>query len=315
MNAVEMVNVFCHRGGGGNPTGLALDASRITDDQMRGVAEACGHESGFILPPSGGSPAADFRFRYFVPRHEMEMCGHATVGALWLLRDKGRIDPGTYRIETLSGPVTGYVGETIEITQPRGTVAAADEFRDDILDVLRLDSTALADRPIQNAHTSRVKTLVPVRDADTLNAIQPDFPRVEALCDALGSTGLYPYAVISESDGTFEARQFPRASGYPEDADGARLRPAGERSRCAARTALADLPGPRHGAAVRNPGAVRQGARRDDRSLPSGGRGHARRLGQIPREPTRFAMTFFLEFTAPGHSGRLESNEKRSRAR
>lgn len=218
MNAVEMVNVFCHRGGGGNPTGLALDASGMTDDQMRGVAEACGHESGFILPPSGASPDADFRFRYFVPRHEMEMCGHATVGALWLLRDKGRIGPGTYRIETLSGPVTGYVGETIAITQPRGTVAAADEFRDDILDVLRLDPAALADRPIQNARTSRVKTLVPVRDADTLNAIQPDFPRVEALCDALGSTGLYPYAVISESDGTFEARQFPRASGYPEDA-------------------------------------------------------------------------------------------------
>lgn len=218
MNDVLMVNVFCHRGHGGNPTGLALDASGMTDEQMRGVAEDCGHESGFILPPSSESPDADFRFRYFVPRHEMEMCGHATVGALWLLRDKGRIGSGTYRIETLSGPVTGYVGETIEITQPRGTVAAVDEFRSDIHDVLRIDPAALADRPIQNGCTSRVKTLIPIKDTDTLNAIQPDFQRVEALCDALGSTGLYPYAVNSESEGLFEARQFPRASGYPEDA-------------------------------------------------------------------------------------------------
>jgi predicted PhzF superfamily epimerase YddE/YHI9 len=41
---------------------------------------------------------------------------------------------------------------------------------------------------------------------------------MEALCDRLESTGLYPYAVIDAEEGTAEARQFPRSSGYPEDA-------------------------------------------------------------------------------------------------
>ena len=90
MPDVEMVSVFCHNGKGGNPTGLVLDAGAMSAEEMRQVAERCGHESGFVLPAPDTS--ADFRFRYFVPRHEMEMCGHATVGALWSPRE-GHVDP------------------------------------------------------------------------------------------------------------------------------------------------------------------------------------------------------------------------------
>ena len=40
---------------------------------------------------------------------------------------------------------------------------------------------------------------------------------MEALCGKLGSTGLYPFAPSDEGPLTFEARQFPKSSGYPED--------------------------------------------------------------------------------------------------
>ncbi len=214
---VTMVNVFCHQGAGGNPTGLVLDAGALSAAEMRRVAEGCGHESGFVLPAP--DTESDFQFRYFVPRHEMEMCGHATVGALWLLRRDGRIGDGRFRIVTLSGPVVGFVGDRVEITQPLGTADPVDtDGRDAILSVLGIDGSALADRPVENARTSRTKTLVPMKNVDHLNALTPDFARMEALCDRLDSTGLYPYAVIDRDDGAVEARQFPRSSGYPEDA-------------------------------------------------------------------------------------------------
>jgi len=38
---------------------------------------------------------------------------------------------------------------------------------------------------------------------------------VREVCEAIDSTGLYPYAL---SDDGASARQFPKASGYPEDA-------------------------------------------------------------------------------------------------
>ena len=217
MTAFEVAHVFCHDGAGGNPTGLVLDAAPLSADDMQALARQCGHESGFVLPPDDGDHA-DFRLRYFVPRHEMEMCGHATVGALWLLRERGRIANGTYRIATLSGIVTGAVGDRVEISQPLGTTEDAGQSRDDILDVLGIGRDALADGPIENARTSRTKTLIPIADAAILNAMAPDYSRVEALCTALGSTGLYPYAAVSVADDVYEARQFPRGSGYPEDA-------------------------------------------------------------------------------------------------
>jgi trans-2,3-dihydro-3-hydroxyanthranilate isomerase len=74
------------------------------------------------------------------------------------------------------------------------------------------------DLPLINASTARVKTLVPLASPLTLNQLSPDFARIEAVCDAIGSTGLYPFACDWDDERTYHARQFPKASGYPEDA-------------------------------------------------------------------------------------------------
>ncbi|MFB0492793.1 PhzF family phenazine biosynthesis protein [Methylobacterium sp. OAE515] len=223
MPDVTLVDVFTHGGRGGNPCPVVADARGLDAESMRDVARRYGHESGFALPSDDG--AHDLRFRFFVPNHEMEMCAHATIGTLWVLAREGRLPDSTVRIATGSGAVTGFVAPrgdgdwTIAITQPAGSVRPlAGEVEDAILTSLGIDRGTLADRPIHNAVTSRVKSLVPMRDAATLNALAPESDAVEAACTRIGSTGLYPYAVLDGPARLFEARQFPRASGYPEDA-------------------------------------------------------------------------------------------------
>ena len=223
MSDVTVVDVFTFNGAGGNPCPVVMDADGMSAAEMRDVARRYGHESGFVLPADGEDH--DFRFRFFVPNHEMEMCGHATVGALSLLARNGRLSGSTARISTLSGLVTGFVGEasgalpSVEITQPTGRLAvlASDETAL-VLKALGISPGALADRPLRNAATSRVKTLVPIRNAEQLNALATDMATVEAACTHIGSTGLYPYAVVDKGSYLFEARQFPRSSGYAEDA-------------------------------------------------------------------------------------------------
>jgi PhzF family phenazine biosynthesis protein len=225
MADATLVNVFTHDGQGGNPAPIVLDAQGMADDEMQAVAREHNLESGFVLPPDPGSDA-DYRFRFFVPEREMEMCGHATIGALWLLAKTGAISETETRIDTQSGRVLGYAEGTLDaprisITQPKGHVADLEllgRHWDDILAALKVPPRDLARLPIQNAFTSRVKTLVPLRDAEALNAIEPDFPRLNALCTRINSTGLYPYAVVSDVRQLYEARQFPYKSGYPEDA-------------------------------------------------------------------------------------------------
>lgn len=220
---VDLVSVFTFEGRGGNPCPIVVDGQELAPVDMQAVARQHGHESGFVLPPV--NPDYDLSFRFWVPNHEMEMCGHATIGALWLLASNGALPADTVRIETRSGPVTGFVryGETgkpsVEITQPAGKVTGLTAAQtEDVLTVMGLGRHDLLDLPIQNAITSRVKTIVPIKDVDRLNALKSDMKAVEALCHRIGSTGLYPYAVQDRQAQTFEARQFPRSSGYPEDA-------------------------------------------------------------------------------------------------
>jgi trans-2,3-dihydro-3-hydroxyanthranilate isomerase len=72
--------------------------------------------------------------------------------------------------------------------------------------------------PMLNSSTSRVKTVVALKNVAALDALAPAFESVPTVCEAINSTGLYPFAVESIERRVFHARQFPRASGYPEDA-------------------------------------------------------------------------------------------------
>lgn len=221
----ELIDVFITRSASaadasGNPAPVTLDADDLSAEDMRAVAERYGHEAGFVFRPTDPK-TADVRYRFFVPRHEMEMCGHATLGTTWLLSRLGRVKPGEVRIETQSGIVHARVSPNgdVAISQPKGTVTAVDPaHRAEIMDVLGVTSADLLDQPIVNASTSRVKTLIPMTSPTVVNALKPDFARMEALCAKIGSTGLYPFACDWDDERTYHARQFPNASGYPEDA-------------------------------------------------------------------------------------------------
>lgn len=223
---VRFVSVFAAGPQGGNPAPIVVDAAGMTDAQMQQVARAYGHESGFVLPPPPGSNC-DFEFRFWVPNHEMSMCGHATVGATWLLQSLGRLPRDRITIQTKSGIVQARVSQSsaqdisVEVSQPAGIVEPLPDTPrgiDDILDVLGIGADSLAPFPIQNARTSRVKTLIPLKSVAILDGLKPDFSRMERLCNGIDSTGLYPYAVSDRNTQIIDARQFPSSSGYPEDA-------------------------------------------------------------------------------------------------
>jgi PhzF family phenazine biosynthesis protein len=223
---VTLVNVFAAGPGGGNPAPIVVEANEMTDEEMREVARTSGHESGFVRASSHGSDAA-FELRFWVPNHEMSMCGHATVAAVWLLHERGMLASDTIRVDTRSGPVDAVLtpsedGRTgVEISQPPGTVERLDESqlgRARLAEVLRIRVDQLAPLPVQNSRTSRIKTLIPLVDVAALDGLDPDYGSIEALCDEIGSTGLYPYARSANDARVFHARQFPKSSGYPEDA-------------------------------------------------------------------------------------------------
>lgn len=221
---VYNLRVFAAGPNGGNPLSVVVDAQGMSPVEMQAVAANHGHESGFVFPASEAS-GCDFEFVFWVPEHEMEMCGHATVGAVWLLEKLNRLKHPEVRIMTKSGIVKARVSKSsqgiwVEVSQPAGvvdTVAGPDDI-EALVSVLGISKQELADLPIHNSKTSRVKTLVPLRSTSQLNSLKPNFHLVKGFCERIGSTGLYPYALSDAANQVFNARQFPKSSGYNEDA-------------------------------------------------------------------------------------------------
>src|SRR5687768_2133680 len=92
---------------GGNPAGVVLDASLLTDEEMLTIAAQLGHsETAFVTGPydaDAAPPGRGFKIRYFSPLAEVPFCGHATVATAAALAEQ--IGPGDLLLETASGEV------------------------------------------------------------------------------------------------------------------------------------------------------------------------------------------------------------------
>ena len=87
--------------GKGNPAGVVLHADDLHESDMQRIAYAVGfNETVFVLQ----SAKADLRLRYYTPGHEINLCGHATVSALFCLQSRGLLgERQSIHIETNVG--------------------------------------------------------------------------------------------------------------------------------------------------------------------------------------------------------------------
>jgi trans-2,3-dihydro-3-hydroxyanthranilate isomerase len=195
--------VFADGEHGGNPCPVVFDADDLDTAQMQALAAGFGHETAFILAPREGG---DVRLRYFVPRHEMEMCVHATVACALLT--------GATAVETPLGTrAVALAGDRAMVEQFPPRFAPPLDDPAELLHALGIRELAGA---AQSVSTARPKLLVPLEDEAALDALAPDFPTLWDVCRRLGVTGAYPYCTRAR-EADVAARQFPVEAGYDED--------------------------------------------------------------------------------------------------
>jgi PhzF family phenazine biosynthesis protein len=219
MVQVQQWQVFPRGTAGGNPCPLVTGAQELAGAQMQAIAAHYGHESVFVTRLSG--PIVELR--YFVPRHEMRMCVHATIAAVTALVGSGVLTAGHATIRTASGDhqVTwdGCDPPAVTVVQlpPRFGPPAA--VHAELTAALGLPAGSLrAAATVRPVSVSRAKLIVPVRDAAAVHAARPDFPALWNVCRQLDTTGAYVFAPHPDGDPAhLVARQFPVDAGYPED--------------------------------------------------------------------------------------------------
>jgi len=97
------VDAFTSRPFNGNPAGVCLLETPMADHLLQAIAKENSHlEIAFLLSTPEG-----YSLRWFSPRMEMPLCGHATLATAHILWEKG-LEPKdkTLHFHTLSGTLT-----------------------------------------------------------------------------------------------------------------------------------------------------------------------------------------------------------------
>lgn len=90
---------------GGNPAGVVLAEEPLDAATMQRIAADVGYSETAFLVAAG---ERRYDVRYFAPESEVTFCGHATIASGVLLGT--RRGPGTFHLDTRSGPVLVDVG-------------------------------------------------------------------------------------------------------------------------------------------------------------------------------------------------------------
>ena len=198
--------------GKGNPAGVVPDASSLTDEQMQKIAAWAGYsETAFVLP----SEKADLQLRYFTPGKEVPLCGHATVGSMWLLRKLGKISDGTVLVETKSDllpiDVANKDGRTqIGMTQVPYQEKAFGGSKAALAEAIGLTEADLDPRfPVVYGYTGLWTLMLPIRTIEAFSRMKRDTDRFPSILTEEPGASIHPFCLGGLLDGVqIHARHF-----------------------------------------------------------------------------------------------------------
>jgi trans-2,3-dihydro-3-hydroxyanthranilate isomerase len=212
---------FTHEGkkGGGNPVTVFINEESLPLQKRTHLAKSCSWESVVVSLADRGLPTLHF---YMPSGEEVSYCAHAAMGASFVISKTQGSSSQVHFITAEGVENTAFIdGNKVRLGMKKDhTEMEVDRSIVNLLlhQINLREDDIIADLPNVNSSVARYKTLVPIRMDSLQSATNPqNADAFKALCDSIQSTGLYIYSPHETFSNFFEARQFPRASGYPED--------------------------------------------------------------------------------------------------
>jgi len=207
---VWRVNAFTTTPFTGNPAGVVPDGDDLPEALMLAIARELNDvsETVYVCRPETGD--ADIRLRFFTKTTEVDLCGHATISALftlaWLNRISEENQPVTIRAETR----VGILELGMQFEQGKPTWASMQQLvpqfhpvprADQVPDVLGLPASALSDQlPMGCASTGLWACFVPLNDLSSLQKVQINSGLIDRIWpDNPEFSGVYPFVLVDKN--------------------------------------------------------------------------------------------------------------------
>ncbi|WP_216368616.1 PhzF family phenazine biosynthesis protein [Limnovirga soli] len=206
MIKTYFVDAFTHQPFKGNPAAVCLPERDLEADTMQQIAMEIGFsETAFIKPLAAGT----YSIRFFTPKKEIPLCGHATLAASKIIFETTTLQEIVFiNCEAVRLPI-GKADNKIVMQFPVYETAAL-EVPNALLDALGIDA------PINTRYSTKNKIiLIEIQHAAVLAGLAPDFVAlVQSYTDI---NGVLVTAQGNTADVDFHYRYFWPWAGTNED--------------------------------------------------------------------------------------------------
>lgn len=204
----------------GNPAGVCISEEPLDDELMQNIAAEMNlSETAFAVPKTKTpiSKTDKFKLRWFTPKCEVNLCGHATLATARVLYDIFEVKSDTLTFSTRSGElITSRQDDLIQLDFPAGDPQPV-ELPEYMINALNLFESG-QDKLIHGASMCSKTKILLVRftEPGVIYSVSPNFKDLIDAEEAMGTGGI---AITSEGDGSYDfiSRFFAPCYGIDED--------------------------------------------------------------------------------------------------
>lgn len=208
-----IVNAFTDKPLGGNPAGVVLlesDAFPKEELMQKIAAELHYSETAFVRHDGDN----EFTIRYFTPKAEVELCGHATIASFFLLHKKG-LASGQCLCHTKASDITVEAGEKVLMQMAKPRIVATIEDTEEIYRALGVKNYRTT-MPVQIVSTGLPDLMIPLPDVTTLQSLQPDMEAIAEITKKYDAVSFHVFA-FGDDGYTAHVRDFAPLYDIPEE--------------------------------------------------------------------------------------------------
>ncbi len=200
---VYEVRAFSKGREGGNLAGVVLE--RVDNNLKQVIAKELGYSETVFIEEIG---EREFHLEYFTPSDEVDLCGHATIGGVHILKEEKGLEEGSYTIETRAGRLEVEVGREAIFMEQNQPAFYGEVDREKVAESLNIKVEALGNLPVEIVSTGLKDILIPISNLEVLRGIEPDFKRIEEISREYGVVGYHLFTLESIEGNTAFTRNF-----------------------------------------------------------------------------------------------------------
>lgn len=208
----------------GNPAGVITNADGLTEMEMQKIArELNNSETAFILSPT--DETHDVQVRFFTPKNEVPICGHATIAAHYARAIENQLNTVRVYQKTGAGVLPVDIirdGNDYNIVMTQGEISFGNSISGEpfkiLLQALGISVSDLrSDCPVSIASTGHSKVMIGIQDINLLHRLSPNMELLTKVSKMIGCNGFYVFTLHFDEEVLVHGRMFAPAIGINED--------------------------------------------------------------------------------------------------